>query len=186
MPILQYLFGVGGALLCLMFVLDAYVPKAAPREQHEIDRSTIRITARPTGDFVIDHFPAVRADLADAANDAVRKAMAMMPPEDTKQAVASAAVSGPAPPAIPRKRRVAQRPQHLANSDVLPPSPPQTWSNNSWSNNSWSNNGWSGRSPEQPRNSAANGSGNPNNSWSRGWSNSWSRGSGGNRWADNW
>src|SRR5438874_2633833 len=111
MPILQYLFGVGGALLCLMFVLDAYVPKAAPREQHDIDRSTIRIASRPSGDFVIDHFPAVRGDLADAANDAVRKAMALMPPEDARQAGGNAMHTASAAAVPPRKRHLAQRQQ---------------------------------------------------------------------------
>jgi len=165
MPILQYLFGVGGALLCLMFALNAYVPAAPPREQREIDKSIIHVHAPPTGDFVIDHFPAVRADLADAANDAVKKAMAMMPPEDIKRADDAARADAATAPA-PRKRRVAQRPQQLrlANGDVPSPVRSQPPSNGGWSNQGWSNNGWSN-------------SGSWNNN-SRGWGN--------NRWADNW
>src|SRR5436309_1743309 len=134
MPILQYLFGVGGALLCLMFLLDAYVPKAPPREQRELDKSIIRVTAARTGDFVIDHFPAVRGDLADAANDAVRKAMAMMPPDDAQQ-TGKKATRTDSPPA-PRKRHLAQRPpSRLASGEAPSPIRPQPWSNQPWSNN---------------------------------------------------
>jgi hypothetical protein len=165
MPILKYLFGAGGALLCLMFVLNAYVPKAPQREQHDIDKSTIHLTAAPTGDFVIDHFPAVRGDLADAPNDAVRKAMAMMPPEDAKQAGGNAMNAASAAPVPPRKRHLAQRPQsRLANGD--PPSPIQALpSNSGWSNNGWSQ-GWSNNS-----------GGNWNSNWPQNW--------GSNRRADN-
>jgi hypothetical protein len=179
MPILQYLFGVGGALLCLMFVLNAYVPTAPPREQRELDKSTIHVTAAPTGDFVIDHFPAIRGDLADAANDAVKKAMAMMPPEDAKQVTSNAAQAAAVAPQAPRKRRLAQRPQSRRFASAEAPSPARGdtlnggWSNNNWSrgwsnnsnNNGWSNNGWS------------NNPGNWNSNWSHGW--------GGKRWADN-
>ena len=162
MPILQYLFGVGGALLCLMFAFNAYVPAAPPREQRELDKSIIHVSAPPTGDFVIDHFPAVRGDLADAANDAVKKAMAMMPPEDVKRADAVARTEA-SPASAPRKRRIAQRPPpRLASGDG--PARSQASSNGGWSN-SWSNNnGWSN-------------SGGWNNNWSRGWDN--------NHWADN-
>jgi hypothetical protein len=161
MPILQYLFGVGGALLCLMFALNAYVPAAPPREQHEIDKSIIHVTAAPTGDFVIDHFPAVRGDLADAANDAVKKAMAMMPPQDIKQAAANTEHPAAAVPRAPHKRRVAQRPQsQFASGDAPSPMRSQASSNSGWSNNGWSSS-WS------------NNSGN----WSHGW--------GDNHWADN-
>jgi len=162
MPILQYLFGVGGTLLCLMFVLNAYVPAAPPRDQRELDKSIIHVSAPPTGDFVIDHFPAVRGDLADAANDAVKKAMAMMPPEDIKRA--NEAARADAAPA-PRKRRVAQRSQpRLASGDGPSPARSQPPSNGDWSNG-WSNHGWSN-----------------SNSWNNGWSRGW----GNNRWADNW
>ena len=173
MPILQYLFGVGGALLCLMFALDAYVPAAPPREQHEIDKSAIHVTAAPTGDFVIDHFPAVRGDLADAGNDAVKKAMAMMPPEDARQTAGNAAHTAAAALQAPRKRRLAQRSQsRLASSDA--PSPArEASSTNGWSN-SWSPD-WS--KIDRSKNGWSNNSGNWNSNWSHGW--------GRNRWADN-
>lgn len=175
MPILQYLFGVGGALLCLMFVLDAYVPKAPPREQRDVDKSTIHVAATRTGDFVIDHFPVVRGDLADAANDAVRKAMAMMPPEDTRQPIINVPQGASVAPPPARKRRLAQRPQpRLATGEMPSPAQPQPSSGNAWSSGSWSSNGWSGD----------NRSGNWNNSWSRGWNNNWSQNRDGNHWAD--
>jgi hypothetical protein len=164
MPILKYLFGVGGTLLCLMFVFNAYLPKAAPREQHDLDKSTIHVTAAPTGDFVIDHFPAVRGDLAAAASDAVRQAMAMMPPDEARQAGNSGARTDPAP--APRKRHLAQRQQsRLVNGE--PTSPPRTQppSNSGWSNNGWSQ-GWSNNSQ-----------GNWNSNWPQNW--------GSDRWVDN-
>jgi len=49
MPIKQYLLWVGGALLCLMFVLDAYLPKAAPREDYDFGRTGLKISAPDTG-----------------------------------------------------------------------------------------------------------------------------------------
>jgi hypothetical protein len=161
MPILRYLFGAGGALLCLMFVLNAYVPKAPPREQHDLDRSTIRITSRPSGEFVIDHFPAVRGDLATASSDAVRQALAMMPPEDAKAAGGSATRIDPAASSAPRKRHPAQRPQsRLANGEPASSNRASPPSNNGWSQ------GWSNNSQ-----------GNWNSNWPQNW--------GSSHWADN-
>jgi hypothetical protein len=156
MPLVQYFFGVGGALLCLMFVLDAYVPKAPAREQHVLDKSTIRITARPPGDFVIDHFPPVSGNPMAGPNEAVRQALAMMPEGDAKQADAAARRTDKPPVANSRKRRVVQRTQtHLAIGEV-PSSTRSPWSGNKGSQG-WSSN-WNGN-------------------WSQGWSN--------NRWANN-
>lgn len=169
MPFFRYLFGVGGVLLCLMFLLDAYVPKAPPREQHDLDKSTIRITSRPSGDYVIDHFPLVRNDLAADPAEAVRRALAMMPESDAKQAKIAAAPSNKATPAAPRKRRVAQRTQaRVANGEAASPGRSQAWAGNNWSNN-WSQN-WSDNS-------------------SRGWNGNWNNGSShgwrDNQWANN-
>jgi hypothetical protein len=165
MPIFRYLFGVGGVLLCLMFVLDAYVPKAPPRELRDLDKSTIRITARPSGDYVIDHFPLVRNDLAVDPAEAVRRALAMMPEGDAKQTEVPAAPSNKATSAAPRKRRVAQRTQtRVASGDVASAGRSQAWSGNNWSP------GWSD---------------NASRSWNGNWSNSSSRGWRDNHWANN-
>ena len=47
-----------------------------------LSRSTIRITAPQTGDYVIDHFPSVRNDLAVDPAETVRRALALMPKDD--------------------------------------------------------------------------------------------------------
>jgi hypothetical protein len=176
MPIFQYLFGVGGVLLCLMFVLDAYVPRSAPREQRDLDKSTIRITTRPTGDFVIDHFPSVRNDLALAPDEAVRRALAMMPDGDTGPTNVATTRSDPATPASPRKRRVAQRPQpRLPNGEPAPPPRSQAWAGNGWSDRSWSQD-WSRNGSQNWWNGS---SGNGSSNWTNGSNNRWTN----NRWA---
>jgi hypothetical protein len=171
MPLLQYFLGVGGALMCLMFVLNAYVPKDPPREQRELDKSTIRITAPHTGDYVIDHFPAVRSDLAFDPAEAVRRALAMMPDDKPKQTSVASARSEP--PAASRKRHVAQRQQpRPPHGDGPSLARQQTWASNGWSNNNWSQN-WSQNS--------SNGSGGWSNNWNNNYSQNWS----GNRWGNN-
>jgi hypothetical protein len=157
MPLVQYFLGVGGALLCLMFALDAYVPKAPPREQRELDKSTIRITARPSDGFVIDRFPPVPGNVAAGPADAVRQALAMMPEGDAKQANVAAAPEHSRTATTPRKRRVVQRPQtRLANGEVPSPARSQSWSGNNWSQG-----------------------------WSSNWNNDWSQRPTNNRWANN-
>ncbi len=172
MPLLQYFLGVGGALLCLMFVLNAYVPKDPPREQHDLDKSTIRITAPRTGDYVIDHFPSVRNDLAIDPAESVRRALAMMPKDDeSRQNVAATARAEPASSAPPRKRHVAQRPQpHPSPSrgEVASNARPQAYASNGWSNNNWSQS-WS------------NSPGGWSSNWNSGYSQNWSN----DRWANN-
>ena len=49
MPIKKYLLWVGGVLLCMMFALDAYLPKAEPRKDYDFDRTGLRINAPDTG-----------------------------------------------------------------------------------------------------------------------------------------
>jgi hypothetical protein len=48
MPIKQYLLWVGGALLCLIFVLDAYLPKAAPHRDFDFDRTGLMASGSDT------------------------------------------------------------------------------------------------------------------------------------------
>ena len=177
MPLLQYFFGVGGALLCLLFVFDAYVPKEPPREQHELDKSTIRISAPRTGDYVIDHFPAVRNDLAVDPAEAVRRALAMMPESDRKSADVPAARRES--PASPRKRRVAQRQQpRLPRGEAPSPERPQTLASNGWSsNNSWPQNSWQNSWPNFG-NRSSNGS---SHGWSTNWNNNYSQSGSNNR-----
>jgi len=43
LPWMRYLISVGGTLICLLFVADAYLPKASPKPYHEIDRTILRI-----------------------------------------------------------------------------------------------------------------------------------------------
>lgn len=42
-PWIKYTFAVGGVLIGLMFVADAYLPKPEPRSQHDIDRTVLRV-----------------------------------------------------------------------------------------------------------------------------------------------
>jgi hypothetical protein len=179
MPLLQYFLGVGGALLCVMFMLNAYVPKEPPREQRDLDKSTIRITAPHTGDYVIDHFPAVRSDLAFDPAEAVRRALAMMPKDDEpKQHAATSRAEAPSP-SPSRKRHLAQRSQPRQPRGDAPPTRPQAWASNGWSNNSWSQN-WPQDSSQNSWNSSSGG-------WSNNWNNNYSQSgsgnhSGSNRW----
>ena len=177
MPLLQYFFGVGGALLCLMFALNAYVPKDPPREQHELDKSTIRITAPRTGDYVVDHFPLVRNDLTVDPEEAVRRALAMMPKEDQPKQHVATARSASQSPAPPRKRRIAQRAQPRQPNGEAAYGRPQAWASNGWSNNSWSQN-WSQNSSQYSANGSSGG-------WSSNWNNGYSRNWPNDRWANN-
>jgi hypothetical protein len=169
MPLLQYFFGVGGALLCLMFALNAYVPKDPPRDQHELDKSTIRISAPRTGDYVIDHFPLVRNDLSVDPEEAVRRALAMMPKDDESKRNVATARSASQSSSPPRKRRVAQRAQPRQPNGDAPSGRPQAWASNGWSNNGWSQ-------------GSSNGS---SGGWSTNWNNGYSQNWSNDRWANN-
>jgi len=167
MPLLRYFVGVGSALLCLMFLFDAYLPKAPPREQHDIDHSTIRIAAPSSSDFVINQFPSTQKTFQIDPAEAVRQAMALMPPDEGGKKAGQAtrpdrtreaSVASPS-----KKKRIAHR-AHPTPNDVASGQPGQNWANNGgcngWGGSSWSNNSW----------------GNWNSSWSRGWaSNQWTR-----------
>jgi hypothetical protein len=178
MPLLQYFLGVGGALLCVMFMLNAYVPKDPPREQRDLDKSTIRITAPHTGDYVIDHFPSVRNDLAFDPAEAVRRALAMMPKDDEPKQRAATSRTEASSPSSSRKRHLAQRSQpRQPRGDIPPAARPQAWASNGWSNNSWSQN-----SPQNSSQSSWNGS---SGGWSNNWNNNYSQNGSGNRGGSN-
>src|SRR5262245_41261539 len=49
MPVKQYFLWVGGVLLCLMLALNAYLPRAEPREEFEYIRTSLRISAPDLG-----------------------------------------------------------------------------------------------------------------------------------------
>jgi len=159
------------------------VPPAAPREQRDLDKSIIHVTAPRTGDFVIDHFPAVRGDLATAASEAVRQAMAMMPPDEARQPGNTETRANPA--TTPRKRHSAPRsPSRLATGEAPSPGRPQPWSNQPWSNQPWSNQPWSNNGWSQNWSNGSQGSSSQGSSWGN-WNSNWPQNRGSNRWADN-
>ena len=45
MPLFRYFFFVGGILLALIYVADAYAVKTVPQQRVDVDRSTIRISS---------------------------------------------------------------------------------------------------------------------------------------------
>jgi hypothetical protein len=127
MPLLRYFGFVGGALLALLLVSNAYLPKTPDevRADSGFDRSTIRIhsetkwpervvfdTNRPTivpapatGAIASVQAPARVADVSAKAH--VREAFAQLPPSDHTQAQ----LSDPKKPEKPvqRKRKIAKR-----------------------------------------------------------------------------
>ena len=124
MPLARYFFFVGGALLALLFVADAYLPKlpAANVTDASADLSIIRIqsdrkwpervvfdTSVPatspvqTAAAVPAKAPAAVAD----GSTKVREAYAQLQPSDLAQSQPSAAKT-PAP-AVHRKRKIAKK-----------------------------------------------------------------------------
>lgn len=159
MPVFQYFFGVGGILLCLLFVTDVLIPKLPPRPGHDLDKSTIRITAeKPSGDFVLNTFPPIAPDPSAApsvtAEPSTRAAFAKLETE-----------AKPKRPA--RRKTIAARsvPQRFARNDGFYPDQ-QAWSRQAWASGptrsgGWSSSPWSSNSwPSNPWRS---------NSWSNGW-----------------
>jgi hypothetical protein len=150
MPLARYFLFVGGALLALLFISDAYFPKlpVADRAVSGFDRVTIRIhsdrkwpervvfdTSRPT----IVPAPAAAAQasvpapatVADvSARARVRDSFAQLQPSDQKQAQL------PDPKKleqkVPPKRRIAKR--HTAPPVMLVAQQPQFgfFGNNTW------------------------------------------------------
>jgi hypothetical protein len=148
MPLLRYFVFVGGALLALLFVSNAFVPKAPDevRADSEFDKSTIRIqserkwparvvfdTNQPTiipapAATASVQAPAAVADISSKAR--MREAFAQLPPP----AATRAQLSDPKKPEkpAPQKRKIARRP--VAPPVMLVAQQPQfsLFGNNSW------------------------------------------------------
>lgn len=150
MPLLRYFVFVGGALLALLFISTAYLPKLPDevRAGSEFDRSTIRIhsaykwpervvfdTNQPTIvpppaaiGIASVQAPAKVADVSGKAR--VREAFAELPAPDRTQAQ----LSDPKKPEKPvqRKRKIAKR--HVAPPVMLVAQQPQfsLFGNSTW------------------------------------------------------
>ncbi len=150
MPLLRYFVFVGGALLALLFISTAYLPKLPDevRAGSQVDRSTIRIhstykwpervvfdTNQPTivpppaaVAIASVQAPAKVADVSAKAR--VREAFAELPPPDRTQAQ----LSDPKKPEKPvqRKRKIAKR--HVAPPVMLVAQQPQfsLFGNSTW------------------------------------------------------
>ena len=137
-PIRNYFFGVGGILLCLLFALDAYLPKAEPHRDFDIDRTGLKISAPDTG--IAPDTGAVAISGGGPTQDEAEKTKA-----DARTAPARAlAKAEVTAPKKPQRTRVA----HLQPAKrALPPAQvpwSSQWSSN-WSSNATSN--WSWRGP---------------------------------------
>ncbi len=150
MPLLRYFVFVGGALLALLFVSNALVPKAPDevRADSEFDKSTIRIQSErkwparvvfDTNQPTIIPAPAATttasvqapAAVADVSSKArMREAFAQLPPPGATRAQ----LSDPRKPEkpAPQKRKVAKR--HVAPPVMLVAQQPQfsLFGNNTW------------------------------------------------------
>jgi hypothetical protein len=125
MPLARYFIYVGGALLALLFISDAFLPKSPVAESANADLPVIRIhsdqkwpervvfdTNLPT---VVPaqkaktassiQVPATVADIPPKAR--VREAFAQLPPSDAAQAQTSGARK--TDPKLPHKRKIAKR-----------------------------------------------------------------------------
>jgi hypothetical protein len=145
MPVARYFFFVGAALLGLLFISDAFLPKlpVADKVATATDMPMIRIQSdRKWPEPVVfdTHVPAVapvqivKAEAAApvprpptvvdvSAKVRVREAFAQLQPSDLKK---------PEPAPKPRKRKIAKR--HVAPPRVLIAQQPQFgfFANNSW------------------------------------------------------
>src|ERR1700680_24068 len=148
MPLVRYFFFVGGALLALLFVFDAYAPKlpVADRTETAIDLPVIRIHSdrkwpeRVVFDTSIPNLAPVqtaKADVpapvtaADVSGKArVREAFAQLQPSGAKQ-VESNNLKKPEPKLQP-KRKIARK--RVAPPRVLVAQQPQFgfFANNMW------------------------------------------------------
>jgi hypothetical protein len=149
MPLLRYFVFVGGALLALLFISDAYLPKMPEVARADSDLPVIRIHSErkwparvvfDTNQPTIVPAPAatttasvqVPADVADVpAKARMREAFAQLPQPDQPQAQ----LSDPKKPEKPvqRKRKIAKR--HAAPPMMLVAQQPQFslfGSNNTW------------------------------------------------------
>jgi hypothetical protein len=154
MPLLRYFVFVGGALLALLFVTGAYLPKIPDEARDEaradsgFDRSTIRIhserkwperivfdtnqpTIVPPQAVIITASVQPSARTVDvSAKSRAREAFAQLPPAGQTQAQ----LQDPRKPEKPvqRKRKIAKR--HVAPPMMLVAQQPQfsLFGNNTW------------------------------------------------------
>jgi hypothetical protein len=148
MPVLRYFVFVGGALLALLFVSDAYLPKLPDevRAGVGVDKSTIRIhsdrkwpervvfdTNQPTivpapTTIASVQVPATVADLSAKAR--VRDSFAQLQPPDQTQVQLSDAKKPEKP--VQRKRKIAKR--HAAPPVMMVAQQPQfsLFGSNTW------------------------------------------------------
>ena len=149
MPLARYFLFVGGALLALLFVSDAYFPKlpVAVRADEGVDKATIRIhsdrkwpervvfdTSHPVivaAPMAVAQASVPAATVADvSANARARDAFAQAQPSDQKQAQLSDLKK---PDANPKpKRKIAKR--RTAAPVLLAVQQPQfgLFGNNTW------------------------------------------------------
>jgi hypothetical protein len=154
MPVARYFMFVGGALLALLFLIDAYVPSQAVVASHaapSIDRNVVRIhsdqklpervvydTSLPT---IVP--PASKVQVAAAPQPPVtRDVTAQARVRDTFAQFIPVNVKKP-DPQVQRKRRVAKvhanQPMRLAQQSRFGffGGPSNSWSSNTWSSNTW-------------------------------------------------
>ncbi len=133
MPIKMYFAWVGGILLCMLLLLDVYLPKAPPRDDYDFDRTGLRITARDTGIAPDTGAIAISSQTADEA--------ALPPDAETKAAASIAATQ-----AFAKIEPAAPKPQHPRSAQKQKPIRPArspsthpTWSEWSYARKSqWS------------------------------------------------
>jgi hypothetical protein len=152
MPVARYFFYVGGVLLALLFISDAYLPKLPVADKAVADLPVIRINSdrkwpervvfdtsrpaiNPTQTAKADASVPAPASVADASAKArVREAFAQLQPADTQQ-LASSEPKKPEPKLQPKRK--------IAKKRVAPPTDqvaqqPQFgfFANNTW-NSTW-------------------------------------------------
>ena len=152
MPIKKYLLWVGGVLLCLMFALDAYLPKAAPRRDYDFDRTGLKIAAPDSGIAPDTGAVAVTADpiLIEPSD---RSSETNVEAQTAGQAFGKLESGAPKRP--PRKRRARLQSAKPAERATTAQNPWSSQWSSDWSSNwtsSWSPN-WSWRGPitDEPR-----------------------------------
>ena len=130
MPLARYFFFVGGVLLALLFISDAYLPKLPVADRANTDLPVIRIYSdRKWPERVVYDTSLPTIILAQIANTEarvsakaqVRKAFAQLQPSDAKQLQQSEPKTPE--PKLQRKRKIAKR--RAAPSMILVARQPQ-------------------------------------------------------------
>jgi hypothetical protein len=119
MPVFAYFVGVGGVLLALLFVVDAYLPQTVSIARPEFDRSRIRVEsdrAWPKPIIIDTAQPTITAPetdivLAPTETQQVRQALAYASPSISEKAF------------VAPKRRVNKR-QHRSRAVAVRREPP--------------------------------------------------------------